>query len=113
MKLLPTVLLTLLSALSVSAAPVLPRQTSDTNYQGYTLENCNDMFAACKGHLVHPGHVPGGMPQCQFEMSELASPPDESNKWFRLIRVTEKCTDTVAKAVTVQPREASGATCTD
>ncbi|KAK0639880.1 hypothetical protein B0T16DRAFT_463512 [Cercophora newfieldiana] len=94
MKPSPSYLLVLLSALSASAAPVLPRQTSETNYDGYTLEGCDNMFASCKGHLVHPGHVPGGMPQCQFEM--------------------KKCTETVAKAAaTVVPRQSSGGTCTD
>jgi hypothetical protein len=58
------------AGLAASAVAVLPRQDSDTNYEGYTLENCDDMLAACKGHLVHPGHVPGGMKQCQFEMSQ-------------------------------------------
>jgi hypothetical protein len=74
MKLSWTTLFALLSALSASAAPLLPRQTSETDYTGYTLEGCNNVFDVCKGHLVHPGHVPGGMPQCQFELSELDLP---------------------------------------
>ncbi|KAK0622685.1 hypothetical protein B0T14DRAFT_564114 [Immersiella caudata] len=93
MKLSRTALFALLSAPSASAAPLLPRQTSETDYTGYTLEGCNNVFDVCKGHLVHPGHVPGGMPQCQFEL--------------------KKCTDTVAKATTVVPRQTSGEVCTD
>ncbi|KAK4450911.1 hypothetical protein QBC34DRAFT_60562 [Podospora aff. communis PSN243] len=92
MKISQAAVFALLSALSASAAPVLPRQTSETDYTGYTLEGCNNMFDVCKGHLVHPGHVPGGMAQCQFEL--------------------KKCTDTVAKAVAVVPRQAEEV-CTD
>lgn len=56
--------------LAAVAGPVRIRQEdSQTDYTGYTLEWCDDMFAVCKGHLPHPGHVPGGMKQCQSEMS--------------------------------------------
>lgn len=75
----------LLSSAAVLAAPVLivRRQTSDTDYTGYIMEWCNDMLDSCKGHLAHPGHVPGGMKQCQFEY--------------------KKCTDTVNKEAAELP----------
>ena len=61
----------LFSSESLSSASLLARQSeSETNYEGYTQEQCQGMFDSCKGHLAHPGHVPGGMKQCQFEMSE-------------------------------------------
>ncbi|KAK4183484.1 hypothetical protein QBC35DRAFT_98113 [Podospora australis] len=75
----------LLSIGAALARPViLPRQeSSDTNYTGYIMEWCNDMFDSCKGHLVHPGHVPGGMKQCQFEYN--------------------KCTDSVKREAATTP----------
>lgn len=62
--------LVILPLLTALAGPVRSRQEdSQTDYTGYTLEGCDNMFAVCKGHLAHPGHVPGGMKQCQSEMS--------------------------------------------
>jgi len=62
--------LVILPLLTAVAGPVHSRQEdSQTDYTGYTLEGCDNMFAVCKGHLAHPGHVPGGMKQCQSEMS--------------------------------------------
>lgn len=72
-------LIVLFSILAIASAfPVehRPRQAgydfedSGTDYTGYTLEGCQEVFGVCKGHLVHPGHVPGGKKQCVFEMGE-------------------------------------------
>ena len=49
-------------------------EDSGTDYTGYTLEGCQDVFDVCKGHLIHPGHVPGGMKQCVYETGELVLP---------------------------------------
>ena len=71
--LLPFLLATARPAHPAHTRPVLRRQEdSGTDYTGYTLEGCDNMFASCKGHLAHPGHAPGGMKQCQSEMSRFA-----------------------------------------
>jgi hypothetical protein len=99
--------LSLASALPVQHHPRLhPRQgdsgfeDSGTDYTGYTLEGCQEVFGVCKGHLVHPGHVPGGKKQCVFEMGESRSCIlDERDRELMLVvRDAEKCNDTVNKA---------------
>lgn len=75
----PTLILVFSILAIASAFPVEhhPRQgdsgfeDSGTDYTGYTLEGCQEVFDVCKGHLVHPGHVPGGKKQCVFEMGEF------------------------------------------
>jgi len=80
----PTLILLLFVFALVSALPVPHHphlhtrqagsgfEDSGTDYTGYTLEGCQEVFGVCKGHLVHPGHVPGGKKQCVFEMGESA-----------------------------------------
>ncbi|KAK1833605.1 hypothetical protein QBC39DRAFT_345632 [Podospora conica] len=104
----PTLILLFLGLSLASAVPVHPRQAgsdfedSGTDYTGYTLEGCQEVFGVCRGHLVHPGHVPGGKKQCDFELG--ASP-----FWYTRGSKTEltsmacagKCNDTVIKAAAV------------